>query len=770
MSLPTSGQMQGLNELSRIIKVSDGGLGMEGEPRLIEDGAWLWVDLWVDCTGALADAPGSQDLSNREPLTVFIPAEFPFRYPAVDVRHERFAGLPHVQWGHALCLYAAANDWDPSEGMWGFIDRLLTWYQRAARGELAGPALPWHPPVTYGAGVGGVLIVRAELPGEYERNDAAWTCWAVLAPTGEYRFELRNWVTASAANGGGRLDGLHRHLAELNRAEERGFFAAPLVALPESLGFEYPRTIGQLAQALADHKVDVSNCADLLRQAYAVNNDVLAPYPADTNTPPLVLLLGSPAADRTVVPGRTAHLAAWRVENTRGNPVSGMTPLDWMKVYDQRPQSTTRRDATRPVQWLSGRRVLILGCGALGAPIAEHCVRAGVDALTLIDNGGVNPGILVRQPYEYSDIGLSKAYALSGRLGVIAPQLRIDYGDGNALNLVTGEPPLSSADLVIDATADRAVAAKLERWWWAGDIPCPVLSVMAGHRSEHGLATLALHGSTGAGADILRRFAVAASSVPDLRDVLDDFYPDLPRSDEFQPEPGCSDPTFVGSAADLAILAAQLLNAALTVLSDASSEGAHRPTRSATVVRLPTGLQPHAAGARLDWGNDVVHHDEVHKYEVRFDQAALAGIRREVLRAAAVDRWNETGGVLLGQVDHGCRVVWVSEARGMPPNSQAASDGLRLNLSALRGELAERRRSSRGLVSLVGVWHSHPRGPVTPSRRDRDTMFDLVNGKQETLPQALLVVVGGIDGRWQEWIEGSSRPDMHVELFFPAYQ
>lgn len=770
MSLPTSGQTQGLNELSRIIRVSDGGLGMEGDPRLIKNGAWLAVDLWVDGTGALADTPGSQDLSNREPLTVFIPAAFPFRDPAAHVRHERFAGLPNVQWGRILCLYATANDWDPSEGMWGFIDRLLTWYQRAARGELAGPALPWHPPVTYGAGVGGVLIVRAELPGEYERNDAAWTCWAVLAPTGEDRFELRHWVTASAANGGGRLDGLHRHLAEINRTEEWGFFAAPLVALPESLGFEYPSTIGQLARALADHGVNVSNCADLIRQAYAANNDALAPYPAGTNAPPLVLLLGSPAADRTVVPGRTAHLAAWRVQNISGDLASGIMPLDWMGVYDQRPRSTTRRDTTRPVQWLSGRRVLILGCGALGAPIAEHCVRAGVDALALIDNGGVNPGILVRQPYGYCDIGRSKAFALSRRLGAIAPQLRISYQDCNALNLVPGEPPLSSADLVIDATADQSVAAKLERWWWAGDIPCPVLSVMTGHRSEHGLATLALRGSTGAGADILRRFAVAASSAQDLVDVLDDFYPDPPRTDVFQPEPGCSDPTFVGSAADLAILAAQLLNAALTVLDDASSEGAQRPARSATVVRLPTGLQPHAPGARLHWGNDVVHHDEVHKYQVRIDQAAIASIRREVLRAAAVNSRNETGGPLLGQVDHGCRVVWVSEARGMSPDSQAAPDGLWLDLNTLRGELTERRRSSRGLVSLIGAWHSHPHGPVTPSQRDLDTMNHLVNDEQEALPQALLMVVGGTDGRWQEWIEGSSRPDTHVELFFPEYE
>src|SRR5450759_4310054 len=137
--------------------------------------------------------------------------------------------------------------------MWGFIDRLLTWYLRAARGRLSDPALPWHPPVTYGAGTGGVLIVRADLPGEYERNNGAWTGWAAVAPTDENCFELRQWVPAMAANGNSRPGGLHRHMVGVNRTEEERFFAVPIVALPESLGFEYPTTVGKLTHALTDH-------------------------------------------------------------------------------------------------------------------------------------------------------------------------------------------------------------------------------------------------------------------------------------------------------------------------------------------------------------------------------------------------------------------------------------------------------------------------------------------------------------------------------------
>jgi proteasome lid subunit RPN8/RPN11 len=767
--LPAPGQVQALNELYRIVDVSRSGMGMTGEPDLTEDGAWLHVDLWLDCTGAFSNGPGAVELGRRERLRIYLPAQFPFQYPRVEVPHRRFSGLPHVQWGRSICLYASPNDWDASEGMWGFIDRLLAWYLRAARGQLADPGFAWHPPVTYGRGSGGILIVRADLPNAHEGDEATWTGWGVVAATGEDCYELRQWVPAASIS---RPDQLRLHIAEANKSQPEPLSAVPLIALPKSLGFEYPDTVGELVQALRGHDIDVADCEALLQQARAINSDLAASVSRSAEAP-LILLIGSPATDRNVALGRVAHLAGWRIPNPRAAQVGAESLLDWMRVYDQRPRSTVRRDTDRPVEWLRDRGVLILGCGALGAPIAEHCARAGVRSLTVVDNGTVNPGILVRQPYRHCDIGRSKARALRERLGAVAPQITIDGRTANALAFFADDAILPPADLIIDATADRSVAARIERRRWSGGTPFPpILSVMVGHQSEHGLATLSLPKSTGAGIDALRRFAVAASSDQGLADVLDDFYPDPPRSDVFQPEPGCSDPTFVGSAADLAALAAQMLNAALTVLNDTpgTAAGAHQPTRSAMVARNPAGLRPQGEGACLQWGNDLTENDKVHRYQVRIDQAALAAIRREVLRAAAVNPRDETGGVLLGQVDNGCRVVWVSEARGLPSGSEGSPGGLHLNISDLRGELAARRRSSRGLVSFIGAWHTHPGGPPTPSDKDHRTMDSLVNGEQETLPQALLVVLGGIGGRWQRWVDGIDRPQMHAELFFPPFR
>ena len=50
--------------------------------------------------------------------------------------------------------------------------------------------------------------------------------------------------------------------------------------------------------------------------------------------------------------------------------------VPWVRVYDGRPESVLRRASRRPTEQLARTRILLLGCGGLGAPIAEHCARS----------------------------------------------------------------------------------------------------------------------------------------------------------------------------------------------------------------------------------------------------------------------------------------------------------------------------------------------------------------------------------------------------------
>ena len=143
-------------------------------------------------------------------------------------------------------------------------------------------------------------------------------------------------------------------------------------------------------------------------------------------------------------------------------------------------------------------------------------------------------------------------------------------------------------DLIIDATANAAVTSRLEycRAQSPGGWP-PVMTMIIGHDARRGVVALARPGASGAGRDILRKLGLAACGDPawQLADIRDDFFPDPPRTEFFQPEPGCSDPTFTGSAAETGALAAQLMTAGLDALAGRARSPADQPLAVA-VVRL----------------------------------------------------------------------------------------------------------------------------------------------------------------------------------------
>jgi len=91
--------------------------------------------------------------------------------------------------------------------------------------------------------------------------------------------------------------------------------------------------------------------------------------------------------------------------------------------------------------------------------------------------------------------------------------------------------------------------------------------MVIGHNAECGLVTINLPAATGAATDTFRKVSLLArSETAGWVDIGDDLFPATPRTRLFFPEPGCSSPTFVGSAAQAASLAGMMLHEALMVL------------------------------------------------------------------------------------------------------------------------------------------------------------------------------------------------------------
>jgi proteasome lid subunit RPN8/RPN11 len=791
----SEGQQQAIASLEAIAESSDGDLLLDAGYQRVADG-WLELRVWLPCADIRASEKGIP-LEAREPVDISVPRDFPFRPPEAAAGHTRFAGQTHVQWGNLLCLYASSSEWDPSAGMAGFLRRLLAFYGHLAAGTLSGPLAPWHPPVAYADAKAGCVVVTADLSPADRARPGSFPCWAIGVQLAEDRIDIVDWLDLSVTVEGPRERQADYLAGELREARTktgyRHAFLVPAVILPEPIAFEYPELVGDLLNAMHRAGTGHQEVLNQLGSAMRVNR-ALCSSSGRAGHDPILLLVRAPADKRFTTADLHAHFAAWRLEPEDEAVISPdgdyggylerqlgwleRARISWARVYDTRAEAVIRRDTGRPVENVNGSRVLILGCGALGAPIAEHCVRAGAATIDIVDWGVVNPGILVRQPYDDADIGLPKAEVLAARLSEIRPDTYVRAMVADVLSLPMDQKVLPDWDLIIDATADRSVAARLERWRCGRPHLWPdLVTVAISQTARRGIAAVTPRGSVGAGIDLLRRLALTTCEDPALTDVYREFFPPPEEQIGFEPERGCSGSTFIGSTTDVTALAAQLLDCALASIRpgivhvSAVGEANYVPCESnLCIIRLGDDNGQMSARTRLVLPHGLTIADASGSYEVRIDHGAMEQMHRfarETEPADPAEAESETGGLLLGQFDDACRIVWVSEVTGLPDGSFASPLGLALNTPTVREDVDQRSRQTDGLTSFVGLWHTHPGSLALPSEIDIDAMNRLRAESSHPSPRALLVVLGlpgtgsPTVGRWPEgW-----NPGIYAEVF-----
>lgn len=125
-------------------------------------------------------------------------------------------------------------------------------------------------------------------------------------------------------------------------------------------------------------------------------------------------------------------------------------------------------------------------------------------------------------------------------------------------------------------------------------------------------------------------------------------------------------------------------------------------------------------------------------------------IRQEVvddLSRQALERTTvETGGILLGYVAEPTGSVVVLDTLGPGPNAVHTPSEFEPDQAWQKHQLAIRYRTSDGLLSYVGDWHTHPGGTATPSRRDRTTLRRIARYPAARLSRPAMVILGTREG------------------------
>ena len=120
---------------------------------------------------------------------------------------------------------------------------------------------------------------------------------------------------------------------------------------------------------------------------------------------------------------------------------------------------------------LGTSRVLIIGCGALGSPIAMYLAGAGIGNLTVADFDNVELSNLHRQVFYYeSETGKPKAELLSSKINALNSEIEIEFINKivtrRLLEQLTIKP-----DIIVDAADNPATTYLLDNFCYENAIP-----------------------------------------------------------------------------------------------------------------------------------------------------------------------------------------------------------------------------------------------------------------------------------------------------------
>ncbi len=134
------------------------------------------------------------------------------------------------------------------------------------------------------------------------------------------------------------------------------------------------------------------------------------------------------------------------------------------------------RDHQVPVlQARREKRVLLLGCGSLGAPVAELLVRSGIDELHLLDKETLEPENCARHILGVDEMGLSKAVALTQRLHLLIPEVTVKHIRAPAANWIRDVCKPGMYDIVVDFTGESSVRVMLTHYRKHSLGSCPLV-------------------------------------------------------------------------------------------------------------------------------------------------------------------------------------------------------------------------------------------------------------------------------------------------------
>lgn len=391
-------------------------------------------------------------------------------------------------------------------------------------------------------------------------------------------------------------------------------------------------------------------------------------------------------------------------------------PVEVHATFDRALATRIAGRATEDV-----RRAVIVGGGAIGAHVAPCLAREGRFRWTVIDDDILLPHNLARHIAFAGNVTDRKSELLAGALanilddkdaGVAAITARV--GAEGAQNEAI-DRALEEADLIIDASASLLAERYLS------DHPAK------GRR-------ISIFFSPAGDAAVL--LAEPKDRSVTLRDLEAQYLGHVIREEALDGHLVTPVRTFAYTGACRAIT--NLIPASrIMALSGLVAEGLGRASDADEGQIRIWSLNAEGAVRSLSYLAEEVRRLDVDGWHVVLD----AGLRARIAKMRKERLPNETGGILLGVVDIPARGIHLVGAASAPVDSVGSPSEFTRGTSGVQAMIDRATAETQGQVRYVGEWHSHPpRAGVFPSATDLAqinwlaAVFDM-----DTLPGLMLI-------------------------------
>jgi hypothetical protein len=693
--------------------------------------------LVVECENDSIPTHAPVDIRYRERLALWFiegtaPEVLALRrsFPRVSHLNQMPVGLPR-----ALCLYF--ESWDAARITWTprrFLDRILWWLSQTAIAQLHRgdqPVERLYFPFQH------QLFLDLQFADIQEGEGSRIDIVALTNPETRRQRFLGRLVEAGSPLVGTPVS----------------FLIIELDGLVHGVNESYPVTLGELADQLASR-----NGAFLPALEAALRRQTSGhPVPLKTESQLGLLLLGLSMQRASGAPverrdyqaflfqggiGKLGEALGWLTRDPRRGFLYTPTLLstgpqsDLWRSIPIEPAEVVESPSVNRIRTLAGAGDtngefpgVLAGVGALGSALMNLWAREAWGTWTLFDADYIRPHNTIRHEARSDAIGRDKVGVLeqqanavhAGRKAVSSavPRALNDFADPATQQL------LRTAALVVDATTTL-------------DLPRDLSRCEAAPRS----ASVFLTPSASASVLILED----AQRNLHLDQIEAQYYRALLRESwgkdhlkghlgEYWVGGSCRDVSTVMSPETVQLHAALLSRSLRVALQDTQAHlRIWQSPNMGSIQSHAIPLVPSALIQRGDWA-------------VLLDEGLL-----DTARATGQQHLpEETGGILLGVIDHYRRTIALVDALAPPADSVGTPMSFKRGVQGLVEVLEEASRRTAGIVGYVGEWHSHPpRVSTSMSPEDVSQLLHLTVHLGSDGDPAVMLIVG--DAEWSVMI------------------